>query len=150
MSKKTKLTLDIVAAALFLAAVLPQATGIAAHEWAGLAAMAALLLHVAASAQALGGLMRAAKKGAALAVARIALDAALFVALAVCVVSGVLISATVLPAFGLFAPGYFVWDPLHAASAKVLLALVLVHAASHAGRLAGMLKGKAGNNGSRR
>lgn len=57
-----------------------------------------------------------------------------------CVVSGVFVSATVLSAFGLFAPGYFVWDPLHAASAKVLLALVLVHAVSHAGKLTGFLK----------
>ena len=57
-----------------------------------------------------------------------------------CAVSGVLVSATVLPTFGLFAPGYFVWDPLHAVSAKVLLALVLVHAVSHAGKLTGFLK----------
>ena len=150
MPKKMKLVLDVAAAVLFVAAILPQSTGIAAHEWAGLAVMAALLLHFSASAQVLGGLLRAAKKGAALAVARIALDAALFISLAVCMVSGVLISATVLPAFGLLAPGYFVWDPLHAASAKVLLALVLVHAASHAGKLAGILRGKAGNNGSHR
>lgn len=150
MSKKMKLVLDVAAAVLLVAAILPQSTGIAAHEWAGLAVMAALLLHLSVSAQALGGLLCAAKKGAALAVARIALDAALFVALAVCVVSGMLISATVLPALGLFAPGYFLWDPLHAASAKVLLALILVHAASHAGKLAGMLKGKADNNGSHR
>ena len=150
MSKKMKLVFAAAAAVLFIVVALPQATGIAAHEWVGLAAMVALLLHVAASSVTLGGLARAAKKGEAMAVARIALDAALFVALAACVVSGVLVSATVLPAFGLFAPGYFVWDPLHAASAKVLLALVLVHAASHAGKMAGMLKGKAGDNGNRR
>lgn len=91
MSKKRKLVLDATAAALFAAAVLPQLTGVAAHEWIGSAA---------------------------------------------------LVSATVLPAFGLFAPGYFVWDPLHAASAKVLLTLVLVHAVSHAGKLAGFLKAR--------
>ena len=51
-----------------------------------------------------------------------------------------LISATVLPMFGLFAPGYFMWNPLHAASAKVLLALVLVHVASHAGKLVALVK----------
>ena len=79
-----------------------------------------------------------------------ALDAALFLALAVCVVSGALVSATVLPAFGLFAPGYFVWDPLHAASAKVLLALVLVHAVSHAGKLAGFLKAQQSRGGAAR
>lgn len=142
MPKKRKLALDAAAAALFAAAVLPQLTGVAAHEWIGSAALAALLAHLAASLDALAGLCRAAARGSLLALARAALDAALFLALAVCAVSGALVSATVLPAFGLFAPGYFVWDPLHAASAKLLLALVLVHAVSHAGKLAGFLKAR--------
>ena len=99
MPKKRKAALDAVGAPLFAVAVLPQLTGIAAHEWLGIAA---------------------------------------------------LVSATVLPAFGLFAPGYFVWDPLHAASAKVLLALVLVHAVSHAGKLAGFLKAQQSRGGAAR
>ncbi len=144
MSKTAKLVLDVVAAALVVAAVLPQLTGITAHEWLGLAALAALLLHIAASLGSLVGLVGAARKGSPLALARIALDAALFVALSVCVVSGMLISATVLSVFGLFAPGYFVWDPLHAISAKVLLTLALVHAVTHAGKLARMAKAKSG------
>ena len=142
MPKKRKAALDVVAAALFAVAVLPQLTGIAAHEWLGIAALAALLVHLAARLDALAGLCRAAAHRSFLALARVALDAALFLTLAVCAVSGALVSATVLPAFGLFAPGYFVWDPLHAASAKVLLALVLVHAVSHAGKLAGFLKAR--------
>lgn len=140
MPKKRKVALDAVAAVFFAVAVLPQLTGIAVHEWLGIVALSALLMHLSASLTALAGLSRAARRGSLLAVARIALDAALFIALAVCVVSGVFVSATVLSAFGLFAPGYFVWDPLHAASAKVLLALVLVHVASHAGKLTGFLK----------
>ena len=140
MPKKLKSAFAAAAAALFAAAVLPQITGIAAHEWLGLVALAALLMHLSASLAALAGLSKAARRGSLLAVARIALDAALFVALVACAVSGVLISATVLPAFGLFAPGYFVWNPLHAASAKVLLALVLVHVTSHTGKLTGFLK----------
>ena len=150
MPRKRKAALDAVAAALFAAAVLPQVTGIAAHEWLGIAALAALLAHLAASLDALAGLCRAAARGSLLALARVALDAALFLALAACVVSGALVSATVLPAFGLFAPGYFVWDPLHAASAKVLLALVLVHAVSHAGKLAGFLKTQQSRGGAAR
>lgn len=140
MSKKRKVALDAVAAVFFAVAVLPQLTGIAAHEWLGIVALVALLAHLAARLDALAGLCRAAARRSFLALARVALDAALFLTLAVCAVSGVLVSATVLPTFGLFAPGYFVWDPLHAASAKVLLALVLVHAVSHAGKLTGFLK----------
>lgn len=140
MSKKRKVALDAVAAVFFAVAVLPQLTGIAAHEWLGIVALVALLAHLAARLDALAGLCRAAARRSFLALARVALDAPLFLTLAVCAVSGVLVSATVLPTFGLFAPGYFVWDPLHAASAKVLLALVLVHAVSHAGKLTGFLK----------
>ena len=140
MPKKATFALDIAAAVLATVAVLPQITGIAAHEWLGLAALVAFLLHLAASLNALSSLLKAARFGSALAVARIVLDAALFIAIAVCIVSGVLISATVLPMFGLFAPGYFIWNPLHAASAKVLLALVLVHVASHAGKLVALVK----------
>ena len=138
MPKKATFALDIAAAVLATVAVLPQITGIAAHEWLGLVALAAFLLHLTASLNALSSLLKAARFGSALAVARIVLDAALFIA--VCVVSGVLISATVLPMFGLFAPGYFIWNPLHAASAKILLALVLVHVASHAGKLVALVK----------
>ena len=51
-----------------------------------------------------------------------------------------LIAGNLMCMFGLFAPGYFIWNPLHAASAKILLALVLVHVASHAGKLVALVK----------
>ena len=37
----------------------------------------------------------------------------------------------VIEAVGLYADGYYFWDPLHAMSAKLLLALMLVHVAVH-------------------
>ena len=49
------------------------------------------------------------------------------IALAVCVTSGVMVSGAVLPTLGLYAEGYYFWNPLHAVSAKVLLALLLIH-----------------------
>lgn len=142
MPKKRKAALDAVTAVFFAVAVLPQLTGIAAHEWLGIVALVALLAHLAARLDALAGLCRAAARRSFLALARLGLDMALFLPLVVCAASGVLVSATVLLTFGLFAPGYFVWDPLHAASAKVLLALVLVHAVNHAGKLMGFLKAR--------
>ena len=36
----------------------------------------------------------------------------------VATVSGLMVSGTVLPVLGLYAPGYFFWDPLHAIAAK--------------------------------
>ena len=38
-------------------------------------------------------------------------------------------SGAILPALGWYAEGYFFWAPLHAAAAKVLLALIVVHLA---------------------
>lgn len=84
----------------FAVAVLPQLTGIAAHEWLGIVALVALFAHLAARLDALAGLCRAAARRSFLALARVALDTALFLTLVVCAVSGVLVSATVLPTFG--------------------------------------------------
>ena len=49
-------------------------------------------------------------------------------------------SGAVLQAFGLYAEGYYTWSPLHAAAAKALFALLLVHMAVHAGSLYNLLK----------
>ncbi|MFR7404215.1 MAG: DUF4405 domain-containing protein [Coriobacteriaceae bacterium] len=59
--------------------------------------------------------------------------AALVLSVAVVVLSGLMESGTVLPAFGFYAEGYDFWGPLHAASAKVLLALLVVHGALNLG-----------------
>lgn len=58
---------------------------------------------------------------------RLALNIVLLVALAACVVSGVMVSGAALPSLGLYATGYSFWDPLHAVAAKVLLAALIVH-----------------------
>ena len=63
----------------------------------------------------------------------------MLVTLAVCVVSGLMISGSVLPFFGYYATGYYFWSPLHAATATVLLAVLLVHAALNAGRVKSFL-----------
>ncbi|MDO4289622.1 MAG: hypothetical protein Q4C41_00135 [Eggerthellaceae bacterium] len=51
-----------------------------------------------------------------------------------------MVSGAVLPAFGLYATGYFFWNPLHAASAKVLLALLLIHVAVNVRRIAAIAR----------
>jgi len=47
------------------------------------------------------------------------------------ILSGANLDLSVLPAVGLFSPGYFFWDPLHSFSAKLLLAALLVNAFLH-------------------
>ena len=124
------LAADAAALVVYLVAANPALTGVAAHEWLSLGLLVVFFIHVALH---VGGLRAARSKAPR---ANLALDALILVALAVVAVSGIMVSGAVLPALGLHATGYFFWDPLHAASAKALLALLLVHAALHAGWVA--------------
>ena len=119
------------ALAAYLAAANPALTGVAAHEWLGLGIGLVLLVHGAQHVDFAGHLLTS--RGAWRAKGRILLDAALVLSVAVVVLSGLMESGTVLPAFGFYAEGYYFWGPLHAASAKVLLALLVVHGALNLG-----------------
>lgn len=131
---RSVLIVDAVALAAYAVVSLPTFTGIAVHEWLGLGVAVVLLVHciqhfdwLVDAVRSLRGGMRLARHG------RLVLDVLLVAALVVCVVSGVMVSGAVLPALGLYAQGYYFWDPLHAMSAKVLLALLLVHVAVNLG-----------------
>lgn len=124
--KRNRVLVDIVVLVVYLLAANPVLTGIPLHEFVGLGAVAFVAAHVVASAD---GLLVRGRKGN---VARMTLNAVLLLALATCAVSGVMISGDVLPALGLYATGYHFWDPLHAFSAKVLLAALIVHVAVRA------------------
>lgn len=128
-----KLALDAIALVLYALAALPALTTIPIHEWLGIAAFVVLAVHLVfglgeawSMARSADRSKRAARWG------NLVVDVLLLIALSVCMVSGLLVSGTVLPTFGLFAGGYYFWDPLHAASAKALLALLVVHLALHA------------------
>lgn len=111
----------------------PAVTGVNVHEWLSLAVLAVFFahcaLHVSWVSETLTGFRRGFSPTRA---GNLVLDVLMLVAFAVATVSGLMVSGAVLPAFGLFAEGYYFWDPLHAISAKVLLALLLVHVAVHA------------------
>ena len=68
------------------------------------------------------------------------LDLVIVAVVMVVMVSGVMVSGAVLPALGLYADGYYFWDPLHAIAAKALLALLLVHVVAHWRWLVGFFK----------
>lgn len=119
---------DAVAFAIFAVASLPSLTGIGAHEWLGLGVLFVLFVHCVFG---MGRLLDFLKHHARRRALSLLLAVALLGALAVTVVSGMMISGAVLPSMGYFAPGYYFWDPLHAAAAKVLTALLIVHLAMH-------------------
>lgn len=151
VSAKKNAVVDALVFAVYLVAANPAFTGIDVHEWIGLGAFAALLVHVMLHADwvvetACGLVSRRSWRRAG----NFAIDALLLVTLLVCVVSGMLVSGAVLPSLGLYADGYYFWNPLHAISAKILLALLLVHIAVHLKWIGARLgKGKGDGHGER-
>ena len=117
---RVRIAFDLVVLAGYLAAANPALTGIPVHEYMGLGAAVLMAAHIVASAEGLLAFRRG-RWG------RAVLNGVLLVALATCALSGVMVSGDVLPALGLYAEGYHFWDPLHALSAKVLLAALIVH-----------------------
>lgn len=125
MSRRS-IGLDLVLLVIYLVASLPALTGTPAHEWIGMVAAVALACHCA-----FHGLVwppRSAKQ-----VFRLVLNIIILATLATVAISGMMVSGTVLPTFGLYAVGYYLWNPLHALSAKLLLALLLIHVALNIG-----------------
>lgn len=132
---------DAVALIAYLAASFPSITGVAFHEWLSIGVFVILIVHCVQHYDWIFDTLKGFTKMKSFARrARLILDVLIAVALVVVMVSGVLISGAVLPTLGLFAGGYYLWDPLHIASAKVLLALLLLHLAVNFGVVVRHLK----------
>lgn len=126
------LAIDAVALLIYVVAANPLVTGLPVHEWVSVGAFVVFLVHVAfhwdwavETARRISGKLSVASRW------NLIFDVVLLLAFMVTTVSGVMVSRHVLFAFGYFAPGYFVWRPMHAISATVLLAVMLVHLAMH-------------------
>ena len=129
---RKNLVVDLVALAAYLVVANPALTGIGLHEWLGLGVFAPffvhLLLHADWAVEALRGSFARPSWGRT---GNLVLDLLIVLAFMAATVSGIMVSGVVLPALGLYAEGYYFWDPLHAMSAKALLALLLVHVVVH-------------------
>ncbi len=131
----------------YLAAANPVLTGIPIHEWAGLGLLIAFLVHAAMHVDWMVDTFTASFDGPPWArIGHFVLDALMVAVFATATVSGLLISGSVLQAFGLYAPGYYFWGPLHAVSAKVLMAFLIVHLVVHARWIAGFIRGLKGEH----
>lgn len=147
MDLKKALIVDAVVLAVYLLAANPSVTGVPAHEWLGLGVLVVVVVHTAMHLDYVVDTFRngAHRRGARL--AKAVLDVLLVVVTMTCAVSGVMVSGTVLPTLGVYARGYYFWDPLHAASAKLLLALLLVHVAANWRIVAAGLRRRASSDG---
>ena len=102
--KRNRALFDAVVLVVYLVAANPALTGVPVHEFIGLGAFVVMGVHIVASGDGLAGRGRAGRLAEHRAV----------LALAACVVSGVMVSGAALPSLGLYATGYSFWDPLHA------------------------------------
>ncbi len=147
MDRKKNLAIDVVALVIYLVVANPTITGIGLHEWIGLGVFIVFLVHCVVHFDWVVEAVRTIFKSPSFSrTGNLVLDALILVSFMICTVSGIFVSGAVLPTFGLYADGYYFWDPLHATSAKLLLALLLLHVVIHWKWLAGFVrKGKRGH-----
>jgi len=129
---RTHLVLDLTLAAAFLVSFRPALTGLAIHEWLGLALGSALIVHLLlhwkwVTSVARKWRTRLPRKTRACAIT----DAFLLVGFLTIVGSGVAMSRAVLPLFGLQASSSMAWVSIHKLSSMLTLVLIGVKLALH-------------------
>lgn len=129
---KVNLLLDTVIFIAFLLVLDPRLTGIALHEWLGLAGAAAVVVHLLLHwAWIVGVTRRFLGRTSGAARLNYVVDALFFLDLVVINLSGLMVSQALLPLLGLTAPGGTFWLVAHSLSADLAVVLVAVHAALH-------------------
>ncbi|MDR0500037.1 MAG: DUF4405 domain-containing protein [Coriobacteriales bacterium] len=140
---RTLLIIDAIATVVYLLVANPLVTGLAIHEWLSLGCIVVFVVHTAIHHEWLHVTFAAIRNRAWKSnIGHLLLDSATLIVFMVATVSGLMVSRHILPAFGLVARGYFFWNPLHSISAKLLLALLLVHVVTHIPWLLGVIKSK--------
>lgn len=132
MSVKTNLIVDSLILAAFLIAFEPSLTGIAIHEWLSLAFAATLIIHVLlhwdwviqVGVKFFHKLFHSSRLN-------FIIDAILFVAFTLVMLSGILISRTILPTLGIQVVESRFWRFLHSWSADVTVFILALHFALH-------------------
>lgn len=129
---RTNLVLDIGLLVVFLLMYERRGTGASLHEWLGVAMSSMLIIHillhwewvVAVTRRFFGTTSRQARLNSVL-------DRMLFIALTTTLVSGLMVSESILPLVGLQAVGGRFWHWLHTFAADGVFWLVAVHIALH-------------------
>lgn len=129
---KTKLVIDIIIFFIFLIAMDPRSSGIAIHEWLATSAIAALVVHLLLSWDWIVNITRR-FVGRVNSTSRInyILNWLLFIDGTVIMLSGFMISESLLPTLGIQLPRGFAWRSIHDMTANFFLLLLGVHTALH-------------------
>jgi cytochrome b len=131
-SLKINFWLDAFIFAGFLVALQPRMTGIPIHEWFTLAAMATLILHVLLHWDWVVGITKKFFSNL-FHISRLnyLVDGLLFMGIIVVITSGLVISRSVLPTFGLQITASRSWREIHNLSSNLTLLLIALHFALH-------------------
>jgi hypothetical protein len=130
-SIKTKLVMDLIVAGLVLALLSTALTGLALHEWLGIAVGTVVIVHLLLGWKWIAGITRRFFQALpGLTRLTYVVDFVLFVAMTLTIYSGLMISRVAMPLLGLTgnAPG-FAWRGIHSLAANSLLLLVGLHLA---------------------
>jgi hypothetical protein len=138
---KTNLLVDTGILIALLTVTQPGLTGLPVHEWLGVAFLGAIVAHlvlhwnwiISVAARFIKKLFHSSRL-------EFILDAVLFVAFVTVMTSGLVISRTVLPFFGLSAVRSPLWAGLHRTAADATLLLAGLHFAIHWNWVVGMVK----------
>ena len=129
---KTKWILDLAIFIGFLIAMDPHSTGIALHEWFTLAALATVMIHLLLNwdwiAQVTSRFFGRVSTRSRI---NYILNWLLFIDGILIMLSGILISESVIPVLGITLSAGFAWRRLHDMSANIALLLLGLHTALH-------------------
>jgi hypothetical protein len=132
MRARTNRIVDVGIGITFLVAANPPLTGLAIHEWLGLAFAATLVAHLVLHWEWLATATRSVcvRRGGGKRLNYV-VDACLFVALTAATLSGLLISRHVMAALGLPLPAGRAWRGIHSFAANASIAALGVHLGLH-------------------
>jgi hypothetical protein len=129
---KLNMAVDLIIFSAFLVVMAPRFSGLAVHEWLGVAFGAGIVTHLLLHWQ---WLMQVTKRFFGRlqwsARANYILNALLFIDITVVIFTGLMISEAVLPAFGIAAQRGGVWRGVHTLSANLSVLLIGAHLAMH-------------------
>ena len=129
---KTKLVLDVIIFIAFLIAMEPRSSGITIHEWLATALIAVLIVHLLLSWDWITRITRR-FIGKLNTQSRLnyILNWSLFIDGAVIMLSGFMISESLIPYLGIQLPRSFAWRGLHEFSTNLFIVLLGLHTALH-------------------
>jgi hypothetical protein len=126
----TKFILDLLVFIGFLLALDPRATGIAIHEWLAIAVSAAIITHLLLNWNWIVGVTRQFfHKVTAKPRLNYILNWLFFIDFILIMLTGLMISQAVLPAFGIRIASDFAWRRLHSLTADASLFILALHLA---------------------